>query len=51
MAGPVLIVLALLLLPVLMLMGGAVLSAILSWSVKTSVDTANDGSELLELNT
>jgi len=51
MAGPVLIVLALLLLPVLMLMGGAVLSAILGWSVKTSVDTANEGSELLDLNT
>ena len=50
MVGPVLIVLALLLLPVLMLMGGAVLSAILGWSAKTTVDTANEGSELLDLN-
>jgi membrane glycosyltransferase len=50
MVGPVLIVLALLLLPVFMLMGGAVISAILGWSVKTNVDTANEGSELLDLN-
>ncbi len=50
MVGPVLIVLALLLLPVLMMLGGAVLSAILGWSVKTNVDTANEGSELLDLN-
>ena len=32
-------------------MGGAVLSAILGWSVKTNVDAANEGSELLDLNT
>lgn len=50
MAGPVLIVVALLLLPVLMCMGGAVLAAILGWSVKANVDAANEGSELLELN-
>lgn len=50
MAGPVLIVLALLLLPVLMMLGGAVLSAILGWSVKADVDAANEGSELLDLN-
>jgi len=50
MVGPVLIVLALLLLPVLMMLGGAVLAAILGWSVKTNVDTANEGSELLDLN-
>ena len=38
MAGPVLIVVVLLLLPVLMCMGGAVLAAILGWSLKTNVD-------------
>jgi len=48
--GPVLIVIALLLLPVLMMLGGAVLSAILGWSVKTNVDAANEDSELLDLN-
>ena len=48
---PVLIVVALLLLPVLMCMGGAVLAAILGWSVKANVDAVNEGSELLELNT
>ena len=48
--GPVLIVLALLLLPVAILMGSAVLAAILGWSVKTSVDDAHEGSELLDLN-
>jgi hypothetical protein len=51
MAGPVLIVIALLLLPVLICLGSAVLAAILGWSVKTKVDEANEGSELLELNT
>ena len=50
MAGPVLIVVALLVLPILMCMGGAVLAAILGWSVKTNVDEANEGSELLDLN-
>ena len=51
MAGPVLIVIALLLLPVLMCMGGAVLAAILGSSVKANVEAANEGSELLDLNT
>jgi predicted PurR-regulated permease PerM len=51
MAGPVLIVVALLFLPVLMGMAGAVLAAILGWSVKANVDSANEGSELLDLNT
>ena len=50
MAGAVAIVIALLVLPVLMCMGGFVLAAILGWSVKTNVDDANEGSELLELN-
>ena len=51
MAGPVLIVAALLLLPVIMCMGGALLAAVLGWSVKTDVDAAHEGSELLDLNT
>jgi hypothetical protein len=50
MAGPVLIVLALLLLPVLLLMGSAALAAILGWSVKSNVDAAHEGSELIDLN-
>ena len=50
MVGPLLIVLALLALPVLMLMAGAVLAAILGWSVKATVDTSYEGSELLDLN-
>lgn len=51
MAGPVLIVIALLvLLPVGTLVGGAVLSLILGWLVKTEVDQEHEGSELLELN-
>jgi hypothetical protein len=48
--GPVLIVVALLLLPVLMMLGGAVLAAILAWSAQSSVEAAHEGSELLELN-
>ena len=50
MAGPVLLVVALLVRPILMCMGGAVLAAILGWSVKVNVDEANEGSELLDLN-
>jgi hypothetical protein len=51
MAGAVAIVIVLLVLPVLMCMGGAVLAAALGWSVKANVDEANEGSELLDLNT
>lgn len=51
MAGAVAIVAVLLILPVVMCMGGAVLAAILGWSVKADVDAANEGSELLDLNT
>jgi len=50
MAGAIAIVVVLLVLPVLMLMGGAVLAAGLGWSVKEQVDEANEGSELLDLN-
>ena len=50
MAGAVAIVIVLLILPALMCMGGVVLAAGLGWSVKTKVDEANEGSELLDLN-
>ena len=50
MAGAIIIVIVLLVLPVIMCMGGAVLAAGLGWSVKTKVDEANEGSELLDLN-
>jgi hypothetical protein len=51
MAGAIVIAAVLLILPALMCMGGVVLAAILGWSVKASVDEANEGSELLDLNT
>ncbi len=51
MAGPVIIVGVLLILPILMCVGGAVLAAILGWSLKAKVDDEHEGSELLELNT
>jgi hypothetical protein len=50
MAGAITIVIVLLVLPILMCMGGAVLAAGLGWSLNTKVDEANEGSELLELN-
>ncbi len=51
MAGAIAIAVALLLLPVLMAMGGAVLSAILGWSLHRTVADANADSELVDLNT
>jgi hypothetical protein len=51
MAGAIAIVVVLLVLPILMCMGGVVLAAGLGWSVKEKVDEANEGSELLDLNT
>ena len=50
MAGPVAIVIALLLLPVLLLMASAGLAAVLGALVKTNVDAAHEGSDLLDLN-
>ena len=51
MAGPVLIVFALVLvLPVAVLLGGAVLAGLLGWLLKSEVDAEHEGSELLELN-
>ena len=51
MAGPVLIVVALVLvLPISVLLSGAVLAGILGWLLKSEVDAEHEGSELLELN-
>jgi hypothetical protein len=50
MAGAVAIVIVLLVLPILMCMGGAVLAAGLGWSVKEKVAADNEDSELLQLN-
>jgi len=50
MAGAIAIAVVLLILPVLMCMGGAVLAAAVGWSLKEKVAEANEGSELLELN-
>lgn len=51
MAGPVLIVIALVLvLPISVLLSGAVLAGLLGWSIKSEVDAEHEGSELLELN-
>jgi hypothetical protein len=50
MPGVVAIVIALLLIPVLVLISGAIASMILGWSVKDDVDHNYAGSELLETN-
>ena len=50
MAGAIVIAIVLLILPIVMCMGGAVLAAGLGWSVKNKVDEAHEGSELLDLN-
>jgi len=48
--GAVIIVVVLLLIPVGVVMSGAVLAAILGWSLKTDAEDRNEGSELIELN-
>ena len=51
MLGPVLIVIAVVVvLPVSVLMSGAVASALLGWALKSDVDRTHEGSELLETN-
>mgnify|MGYP000055228916 CR=1 FL=1 len=51
MAGPVLIVIALVLvLPISVLLSGAVLAGLLGWSIESEGDAEHEGSELLELN-
>ena len=50
MAGAVAIVIVLLLLPVLVLMSGAIASAILGEALTRDADARHEGSELVELN-
>jgi hypothetical protein len=50
MAGAVAIVIVLLLVPVLVLMSGAVASAILGQALHRDAETRHAGSELVELN-
>lgn len=50
MAGAVAIVIVLLLIPVAVMMSGAVLAAILGWSLKDDAEARHEGSELVELN-
>ena len=50
MAGAVAIVIVLLLLPVLVLMSGAIASAILGETLTRDADARHEGSELVELN-
>jgi hypothetical protein len=49
MAGAIIIVLVLLLIPVLVLMSGGVASALLGEVLERDADTRHEGSELLEL--
>lgn len=50
MVGAVLIVIALLVLPVLVLMSGAVASALLGFFLQRDVEQSRAGSELIDLN-
>lgn len=49
MAGAIIIVLVLLLLPVLVLMSGGVASALLGETLERDAEVRNEGSELLDL--
>lgn len=51
MSGAVLIIIALVIvIPVLVLMSGAIAAAALGWGLKTEVDSKFEGSELLEIS-
>ncbi|MCU0259652.1 MAG: hypothetical protein MUE78_01405 [Ilumatobacteraceae bacterium] len=50
MAGPIAIVIVLLLIPVLVLMGGAIASAVLGHFFVRDAEARHEGSELIELN-
>jgi hypothetical protein len=50
-AGPILVVLALLAIPLLLLMGGMIFAAILGWVSTTYAEATHEGSELIDLNT
>lgn len=51
MLGPTIIVIVLVVaIPVGVVMSGAIMAAILGWALKTDVEEAHEGSELIELN-
>ena len=50
MAGVIAIVVVLLLIPVIVLMSGAVLSAVLGFFLERDADARHEGSELLQLD-
>ena len=50
MAGAIIIVVVLLLIPVMVLMSGAIMSAVLGESMEMDAEQRNEGSELLDLN-
>jgi len=49
-AGAIVIVLVLLLLPVLVCMGSAIIAMVLGMSLNSDAEVRNEGSELLDLN-
>jgi hypothetical protein len=49
MAGAIIIVVVLLLIPVMVLMSGGVLSAVLGETMEVDAEARNEGSELLDL--
>jgi membrane glycosyltransferase len=51
MAGAILMVIVLVLvIPVAVCMSGAVVAALLGWSIKEDAEARNEGSELIDLN-
>jgi hypothetical protein len=51
MVGPIIIIVVLVVaIPVGVVMSGAVMAAILGWGLKSDVEEAHEGSELIELN-
>lgn len=50
MPGAIAIIVVLLLLPILVCMGSAVLAAGLGWSLDRDAEVRNEGSELVDLN-
>ena len=48
---PLIVFVVVLVIPVSVLMGGAILSALVGWALKARTDEAHEGSELVELNT
>jgi hypothetical protein len=51
-AGPIILaVIIVVVLPVSFLLSGGVIAAIYSWVLPDTVDSANEGSELIDLNT